>query len=250
MRKWLLGFLLLFVGAAHAQFFSTHKGTTLYYKSEEFDDGKHLVTTDTVLIKEVYTRGDTLTVKQENLGRESDLLEGNEVFTFSLAKDGVTHLSFMNARDGVGLIKENFMKGFQNTDLPDGLKKTPQEREADFREYQKHVRCEGDVCLSLNPKAQKGDKLPETKFQYKLGPVSMRAAIDKGMVEGFESVTTPAGTFKCLKISYRMQYKIMFFSEKANVTEWYAENIGLVKRVETDKKGKVLFNSILIRKVG
>lgn len=248
MRKWLLGFFLLFAGLAHAQFFSTQKGTKLYYKSEDYNDGKRQVTTDTVLIKEVYTRGDTLMVKQENLGRESELLEGNEIFTFSLAKDGITHLSFMNARDGVGLIKENFMKGFQDMELTGDLKKTPDEREADFREYQKHVSCEGDVCLSLNPKAQKGDKLPETKFQYKLGPVTMRAAIDKGLVEGFESVTTPAGTFKCLKITYRMQYKIMFFSEKVYVTEWYGENIGLVKRVETDKKGKVLFNSTLIRK--
>lgn len=36
MRKWLLGFFLLFTGLAHAQFFSTQKGTKLYYKSEDY----------------------------------------------------------------------------------------------------------------------------------------------------------------------------------------------------------------------
>lgn len=77
--------------------------------------------------------------------------------------------------------------------------------------------------------------------------MKLRAFLSNGRVEGFESVTTPAGTFNCLKVSYRAQYKVMLFSEKSYVTEWYAPNVGLVKRQETDKKGNLLYDSVLTR---
>lgn len=41
----------------YAQFFNSQKGTTLYYKSEDFEEKTPLVTTDTSRIVEVLTVG-------------------------------------------------------------------------------------------------------------------------------------------------------------------------------------------------
>lgn len=248
MKKILSFVLLALMGEmAYAQFFNSQKGTTLYYKSEDFEEKTPLVTTDTSRIVEVLTVGDTLIVKQVNYGKESELMEGDEVFTFRYTKDGKTRLSLMSAEEGIKVLRQGFMKGWKSADSAKVNRRTEAEMEADFQKYLNHVRCEGDLSLMLDANAAEGDKLPESDFLYKLGPMKLRAFLSNGKVEGFESVTTPAGTFNCLKVSYRAQYKVMLFSEKSYVTEWYAPNVGLVKRQETDKKGNLLYDSVLIR---
>ena len=57
---------------------------------------------------------------------------------------------------------------------------------------------------------------------------------------GTESVTTEAGTFDCVKISYVQRTSSPGGNEKRNVTEWYAKGIGLVRSIDTDKKGNIL----------
>jgi hypothetical protein len=52
-------------------------------------------------------------------------------------------------------------------------------------------------------------------------------------VELQESVTTPAGTWNCFKISYHSAIKIAIMGIgipiKADITEWFAPNFGVVK---------------------
>jgi hypothetical protein len=55
-------------------------------------------------------------------------------------------------------------------------------------------------------------------------------------VEGEESITTAAGTYKCLKISYDMEYKFMG-TRNIHTLYWYAPEAGMVKSVSYDKKG-------------
>ena len=64
--------------------------------------------------------------------------------------------------------------------------------------------------------------------------------ISKGKYEGTEKVTVPAGTFDCLKVSYRQKKSILYLPETQCLTQWYAEGVGLVKEEVTDKKGKRL----------
>jgi len=57
-------------------------------------------------------------------------------------------------------------------------------------------------------------------------------------VEGQESVTTPAGTWNCFKISYksRVSYRSgpLPVNHTADVTEWYAPGVGVIKTESKD----------------
>ena len=97
-----------------------------------------------------------------------------------------------------------------------------------------------DVYLSYPASMKAGDALEDGKF-------TMNIKQDNGMestvvinisdrkVEGEESVTTPAGTWNCLKISYKSNIKISMMGigipVKGEVTEWFAPNFGVVKTV-------------------
>lgn len=78
-------------------------------------------------------------------------------------------------------------------------------------------------------------------------PVSMgfKTTITNRVVDAFEDVTTPAGTFKCVKISYDSQTEAMFMKTTNHIVEWYSVNIGLVRSETYDKKGKLLGFNVL-----
>lgn len=57
-------------------------------------------------------------------------------------------------------------------------------------------------------------------------------------VEGFETVTTPAGTFECVKISYDYNTKMSFMKKQGRTIEYLAKGVGVVKVENFDKKGK------------
>lgn len=67
-------------------------------------------------------------------------------------------------------------------------------------------------------------------------------------VEGFESVTTPAGTFECVKISFRARTKMgkaIPIKVEVSGTEWYAKGTGLVRSESYDKKNKLTGYTVL-----
>jgi hypothetical protein len=78
-------------------------------------------------------------------------------------------------------------------------------------------------------------------------PVSMgfKTTITNRVVDGFEEITTPAGTFKCAKILYDSQTEAMFMKTTNRVVEWYSVNIGLVRSETYDKKGKLMGFNVL-----
>jgi hypothetical protein len=69
--------------------------------------------------------------------------------------------------------------------------------------------------------------------------------IKKRKVESQESITTPAGTYDCYKISYVMDivaYSFMSF----NVSEYISEGIGRIKTETFNKRGKLVSSSLLV----
>lgn len=63
-------------------------------------------------------------------------------------------------------------------------------------------------------------------------------------VEGTEEITTPAGTFSCVKISYDVVVKsIMKISSK--VIDWYAKDVGVVRSENYRSNGKLTGYSIM-----
>ena len=87
-----------------------------------------------------------------------------------------------------------------------------------------------------------GQNLDDGTITIKLisgSPISLNFVISviNRKVEGKESITTPAGTFECLKLTQDIVTKAGF-TITMNSIEWYAEGVGVV-RSESYKKGKL-----------
>jgi len=60
------------------------------------------------------------------------------------------------------------------------------------------------------------------------------------VVEGMESITTPAGTFECYKVNYLLEYG----PAKWQTSLWISKEVGIVK-TEFYKKDKVISSTVL-----
>lgn len=106
-------------------------------------------------------------------------------------------------------------------------------------DLEKVMSTKGRLEIVIDPKAEVGSKIPNSTLRLNAGQMAMTMNIWEGKFLGTESVTTEAGTFDCVKISYVMRQSTPAGNEKDNVTAWYSKGIGLVKEVKTDKKGNV-----------
>lgn len=94
---------------------------------------------------------------------------------------------------------------------------------------------------------QIGATLPPTTFHAEIFQngnhfASLDYTIEQRNVEAREEVTTPAGTWDCLRISYRMTVKMnmgISVSSHYTIVEWFAPGFGLVKTIHYNKKGKI-----------
>jgi hypothetical protein len=75
--------------------------------------------------------------------------------------------------------------------------------------------------------------------------MNMIISISNRKVVGTESVTVPAGTFECYKITYDIETKLMF-KIASTVTEYINMGVGNVKTETFDKKGKLAASTVLI----
>ena len=75
-------------------------------------------------------------------------------------------------------------------------------------------------------------------------PMKMTVAITDRVVEGKESVTTPAGVFDCYKINYSTSVKMMI-NRLGSGADWIAEGVGLVKTESYNSSGKLVSYSLL-----
>ena len=75
--------------------------------------------------------------------------------------------------------------------------------------------------------------------------MNMVVNITNRKVVGAESVTVPAGTFDCYKITYDVETKLMF-KIASTVTEYVNMGVGTVKTETFDKKGKLAASTVLV----
>lgn len=107
--------------------------------------------------------------------------------------------------------------------------------------------------IALPNRLSVGQKLPDAHNEVKMlmnGTPLITMSFD--MVErevlAKESVTTPAGTFECMKISYRMDAGGGMINGSTTSIQWYAKGVGMVKSESYNKKG-ALESSMLLTKV-
>lgn len=66
-------------------------------------------------------------------------------------------------------------------------------------------------------------------------------------VVGLEKITTPAGTFNCVKIAYDNEVKMSFMKTRSRIVEWFAKGVGLVRSEFYNKRGKLAGYTILTK---
>lgn len=93
-----------------------------------------------------------------------------------------------------------------------------------------------------------GQTLPDADLNMELdmGGIVMNISvmmIDRE-VQNKESITTPAGTFECYVITYTSKMK-MGVGRTGSSKQWIAEDVGLVKQEDYNKKGKLTGSSML-----
>ena len=74
--------------------------------------------------------------------------------------------------------------------------------------------------------------------------LNMTVKILNRQVVSFEDITTPAGTFKCAKITYDVEMKMMG-TTRTKVTEWLSEKVGVVRSETYAQKGKLAGYTVL-----
>jgi hypothetical protein len=77
-------------------------------------------------------------------------------------------------------------------------------------------------------------------------PIAMKLTINVSnrQVAGIEDVTVPAGTFKCVKITYDVESKFLFTVRSKGI-DWYAKEVGLVKSESYSTKDKLQGYTVL-----
>lgn len=92
---------------------------------------------------------------------------------------------------------------------------------------------------------QAGDELPGGDITVDLNSsgvgslMNITVTVDNRKVEAVESITTSAGTFDCVKISYDFQSSMGFINVKGSSVEWIAKDIGVIRSESFNKKGKM-----------
>jgi len=105
------------------------------------------------------------------------------------------------------------------------------------------------VLLPLKPII--GQMLPEAICQASIlrgtGSIlmSMNVLLINRKVDGQESIETPAGKFKCYRISTDKISYSGISKSKTKIVEWYAINVGLVRMEESNKKGHLINYKVL-----
>jgi hypothetical protein len=112
------------------------------------------------------------------------------------------------------------------------------------------VTVEGNF-IEYPDKMSVGTKLPDAEMVLTMNadspvPIKIRMNMTERKVEAQESITTSAGTFDCLKLTYTIETK-MGFSRSTRSAVWLAKGVGTVKTESYDKKGNVDFKSELTK---
>ncbi len=103
--------------------------------------------------------------------------------------------------------------------------------------------------LEFPSNAVAGQTLPDGTMTIKawmngVNVMNMTVLVTDRKIEGFEQITTPAGTFDCMKYSFTTTTKMMFTTTSSSTT-WLAKEVGNVKTENYDNKGRLENSSVL-----
>ena len=222
MKKMLLAIVaLLACHTMQAQYFCTTQGTELHYVN--YDEAGQSLSNETVTVYNV--------VKNAS-GESAQYLA--KIVTNKTKNNTSYTLYNWNYDGNVTTCQEDLMYGPYIKSDSDPAKYDSKARQAMAEE----LKLKGDNSFTIKKHASAGESIPDRTYSLIFNMLKNEINISGAAYMGEEKVSTTAGKFDCIKISYLKRTKIVLKTETVRVTEWYAEGIGLVKSESYNTKGE------------
>lgn len=231
MKKMLLAIVaLLACHTMQAQYFCTTQGTELHYVN--YDEAGQSLSNETVTVYNV--------VKNAS-GESAQYLA--KIVTNKTKNNTSYTLYNWNYDGNVTTCQEDLMYGPYIKSDSDPAKYDSKARQAMAEE----LKLKGDNSFTIKKHASAGESIPDRTYSLISNMLKNEINISGAAYIGEEKVSTTAGKFDCIKISYLKRTKIVLKTETVRVTEWYAEGIGLVKSESYNTKGEPDGKTILVK---
>lgn len=231
MKKMLLAIVaLLAYHTMQAQYFCTTQGTELHYVN--YDEAGQSLSNETVTVYNV--------VKNAS-GESAQYLA--KIVTNKTKNNTSYTLYNWNYDGNVTTCQEDLMYGPYIKSDSDPAKYDSKARQAMAEE----LKLKGDNSFTIKKHASAGESIPDRTYSLIFNMLKNEINISGAAYMGEEKVSTTAGKFDCIKISYLKRTKIVLKTETVRVTEWYAEGIGLVKSESYNTKGEPDGKTILVK---
>lgn len=231
MKKMLLAIVaLLACHTMQAQYFCTTQGTELHYVN--YDEAGQSLSNETVTVYNV--------VKNAS-GESAQYLA--KIVTNKTKNNTSYTLYNWNYDGNVTTCQEDLMYGPYIKSDSDPAKYDSKARQAMAEE----LKLKGDISFTIKKHASAGESIPDRTYSLIFNMLKNEINISGAAYMGEEKVSTTAGKFDCIKISYLKRTKIVLKTETVRVTEWYAEGIGLVKSESYNTKGEPDGKTILVK---
>ena len=221
---------LLACHTMQAQYFCTTQGTELHYVN--YDEAGQRMPKETVKVYHV--------VKNAS-GESAQYLA--KIVTNKTKNNTSYTLYNWNYDGNVTTCQEDLMYGPYIKSDSDPAKYDSKARQAMAEE----LKLKGDNSFTIKKHASAGESIPDRTYSLISNMLKNEINISGAAYMGEEKVSTTAGKFDCIKISYLKRTKIVLKTETVRVTEWYAEGIGLVKSESYNTKGEPDGKTILVK---
>lgn len=220
---------LLMCATMQAQFFCTTNGTELQYVN--YDEAGQSTSSETIKVANAVDKGGF-----------SGKAEYYDKIVTTKAKNNTSYTKFSWVYDGTNTVcTEDLMYGPYIASDSDPARYSDEIMLA----LQEDNKFKGDNSFTLSEKAAGGEAMPDRAYSYISNMLKKEVTVTGGSYLAPEEVSTTAGKFKCIKITFLQQTKIVLKKETLRVTEWYAEGVGLVKREAYTTKGKLQSKTLL-----
>lgn len=240
-----LAFLAGGVMTASAQLIATTPGTVLTYEcTAKTDDGDKTFEEVSTLKDAVKADDGVVSYTFEDVAPTPGSLVGKTTtysyYTFNPADNTTTVLL-----SGEEQTKAEFIEMVKQQAEAEGTILS----DSQIDEIEKSIKVKGELKLSLNPATPAGTKAKNQSVRLHLGPTVITTNLWENVVVGQESVTVPAGTFDCMKVTFLQRQSAGGEVSKSYYTQWYAEGIGAVRTEISEKKGGEPMISIVLKSV-
>ncbi|MDR1814125.1 MAG: hypothetical protein LBR18_04675 [Tannerella sp.] len=95
-----------------------------------------------------------------------------------------------------------------------------------------------------------GQKIEDSNAAARVAFINYSANWTEGKCEAEEEVTTQAGTFNALKVTQKVNSRVMGIRVDGTMNTWYVKGVGSVKTETIDKNGKVISSTELVSSTG